>query len=203
MAPLTLRWGDLVRHIATISVVALLAVAATAITPHAARSVQQRSVGELVSGEAAVVDGATFNIGSERYRLWGVDAPDAGDWCYRSDRRWRPGREAAAALRTCIGGKVVTCRVQRLESRFFAVRFVSECWTSDGQDLGACMVRGGWATDYTCYSSGFYREAEAEARSKRAGLWQCDNGAPTRRWGKRGFEQPCEKDIYKPMGPGR
>lgn len=168
-----------------------------------AGAAQVHRVGEVVSGTATVVDGSSFTIGSERFELWGIAAPVAGDWCHNSGRRWRPGRDAGAALRTCMAGKSVSCRVQRVASQFFAVRYVSECWTTDGTDLGGCMVRAGWATDYTCYSNGYYRDVETEARNKRAGLWQCDNGAPTPRWGRGGPDKPCEKEPYKPQGPGR
>ena len=64
------------------------------------------------------------------------------------------------------------------------------------------MVRSGWATDYTCYSDGYFRDLETEAKNKRAGLWQCDNGPPTRRWGGMGPDVLCEKPAYKPQGPG-
>jgi endonuclease YncB( thermonuclease family) len=163
---------------------------------------EKRNKGDLIKGQATVVDGDTLDIGSERIRLWGIDSPHGGDWCHRADQRWKPAAAAAHGLRTCVSGKVVACRVHREERRWFRLRYVAECWTDDGRDVAECMVRAGWATDYTCYSDGYYQDLETEARNKRAGLWQCDNGAPTRRWGRGGHGALCEKPAYKPQGPG-
>jgi endonuclease YncB( thermonuclease family) len=80
---------------------------------------------------------------------------------------------------------------------------VSECWTHDGQDVARCMVRGGWASDYTCFSDGYYRDLETEAKNKGLGLWSCDHGPGTRRWGRNGPGVPCETPYYRPTGPGR
>ena len=64
------------------------------------------------------------------------------------------------------------------------------------------MIRAGWATDYNCFSDGYYRDLETEAKNKGLGLWQCDNGAPTRRWGRQGPGTQCETPVYRPSGPG-
>jgi endonuclease YncB( thermonuclease family) len=64
------------------------------------------------------------------------------------------------------------------------------------------MIRSGWATDYTCYSAGYYQDLETEAKNKGIGLWSCDNGPGTRRWGRYGRDAPCESPRYKPTGPG-
>jgi endonuclease YncB( thermonuclease family) len=157
--------------------------------------------GDLISGPARVVDGSSFDIKSNRIRLWGVDTPERGAACYRNGRRWKPARASAAALRECITDKIVTCRVQSIQRRWFRTLHTSECWTEDGQDVGSCMVRGGWATDYTCYSDGYYRDLETEAKNKGAGLWQCDNGPGTRRWGRNGPGVTCEPPVYRPAGP--
>ena len=116
-----------------------------------------------------MVDGSSLNIKSERVRIWGIDTPERSAWCYRNGRRWRPASEATVALRRCVQGKTVTCRIQNLEVGWFRTCYTSECWAGDGQDVGACMVRGGWATDYTCYSDGHYRNLEAEASTRGAG----------------------------------
>jgi hypothetical protein len=104
-------------------------------------------------------------------------------------------------LRRCVGGKTVTCRVWRADREWFGDRFTSECWTEDGRDVSECMVRAGWATDYTCYSDGYYKDLETEAKNKWLGLWSCDNGAGTRRWGRNGPGAACETPLYKPTGP--
>jgi endonuclease YncB( thermonuclease family) len=88
------------------------------------------------------------------------------------------------------------------EREWFRTIHTSECWTDDGKDVGECLVRGGWATDYTCYSGGYYRDHETEAQNKGVGLWQCDSGPGTRRWGRNGRGVTCDPAVYKPKGPG-
>jgi len=158
--------------------------------------------GDQVLGQATVYDGASLDIKSERFRLWGIDAPERGAACWRNGRRWKPADAAAAALRRCIGSKTVTCRVWSVKREWFRNVHVSECWTEDGQDLAQCMIRGGWASDYTCFSDGHYRDHETEAKNKLLGLWACDNGPGTKRWGRNGPGVPCETPYYRPTGPG-
>jgi endonuclease YncB( thermonuclease family) len=61
------------------------------------------------------------------------------------------------------------------------------------------MVRSGWATDFTCYSGGYYLFLEEEPKAAKKGLWQCDGDPPTKRWGGKGEGTKCEA-IYKPLG---
>jgi endonuclease YncB( thermonuclease family) len=157
--------------------------------------------GDLVSGSARVVDGSSVDIKSDRFRLWGVDVPERGTSCSRNGRRWKPADDTVAALRRCVGSKAVTCRVWKIEKKWFRDIHVSECWTEDGLDVAECMIRGGWATDYTCFSAGYYQDLETEAKNRGIGLWSCDNGPGTRRWGRSGRDVPCENPRYKPTGP--
>lgn len=158
--------------------------------------------GDQITGTATAVEGSSLDIKSNRIRLWGIDTPERGAWCYRNGHRWKPMDESTSALRRCVQGKTVTCRVQKIERSWFRMRYTSECWTDDGLDVGECMIRAGFATDYTCLSDGHYRDLETEAKNKRLGLWQCDNGPTTRRWGRQGPNALCETPIYRPSGPG-
>ena len=160
-----------------------------------------RSAGRgLISGHATtVVDGNTYRIIYDRIRIWGIDTPEWRARCITSGQKWQPAWGSYAALKECLRGTTVTCRVQKIEPRFARPRFVAECWRDDDkQDVAACMVRGGWATDYPGYSGGHYAGLEDEPKTIRRGLWQCDDGPPTRRWCSGGL---CERPIYKPSGP--
>jgi endonuclease YncB( thermonuclease family) len=157
-----------------------------------------RSVGDLVTGRANAVAGDTLDIGDERIRVWGIDAPDPGARCARGGKDWRPARESTVALEDCLKETTITCRVQRIDGR----RYVSECWRDDNQeDVGACMVRSGWATDAPGFSGAHYASLEAEPKAKQRGLWACSGEPPTRRWCA-GVGVPCERVYYKPRGPG-
>jgi endonuclease YncB( thermonuclease family) len=172
------------------------------LAPVWAAEAQSLRKGDLIAGPARVVDGTSLDIKSDRFRLWGVDTPERGASCYRNGRRWKPADDTAAALRRCTQGKTVTCRVWQVERKWFRDIHVSECWTDDGLDVAECMIRGGWATDYACYSAGYYQDLETEAKNRGVGLWSCDNGPGTRRWGRNGRDAPCETPRYKPTGPG-
>ena len=52
----------------------------------------------------------------------------------------------------------------------------------DGRDLGAEMVRLGWAVDFPRYSKGFYRGQERDARNARRGVWADGEFLPPRTW---------------------
>jgi endonuclease YncB( thermonuclease family) len=169
---------------------------------HAQRA---RSVGDLISGHAStVVGGDAFRIGHDRIHIWGIDAPEWWRWCITSGRKWTPWRGSQAALKRCLGGTTVTCRMQKIERGLVRQRFVAECWRDDTkEDVGACMVGSGWATDYPGYSGGHYAPLEEEAKASLRGFWQCDGEPPTQRWCRWGIGVPCERPIYKPRGPGQ
>jgi endonuclease YncB( thermonuclease family) len=158
--------------------------------------------GIVIVGPASAIDGDTLVIGSTHIRIWGIDAPNLGAVCTRKGKDWKPSGEARDALFLCIKWQTVTCRTQKWEGS--RKRYVAECWNNDGEDLAACMVRGGWAVDFTCYSGSYYLRLEAEPKTKEAGIWQCDGGPKPpliKRWGSKGESIPCDRRTYKPEGP--
>jgi len=119
-----------------------------------------------LSGRASVVDGDTIELAGERIRIWGVDAPEARQTCTRGPETWRCGQQSALALSDLIGQRAVTCREQ---DRDRYGRSVATCAVA-GQDMGAWLVGQGWAIEYTQYSDGRYRAAEASARAAGVGV---------------------------------
>lgn len=140
---------------------ALLAVPASpAIGPAQAES--------SLAGRASVRDGDTLEIHGKKIRLHGIDAPEAGQTCQRADgTAWRCGRDAAFALADHIGSRPVRCETRDMD-RYG--RFVARC-EQNGEDIGAWMVRSGWAVAYRQYSQDYAPE-EREARAARRGLWR-------------------------------
>lgn len=59
--------------------------------------------------EARVIDGNTLQIGNEKIRLWGIDAPERYQRCERNGRKYLCGLEAESELRRLIRGKRVAC----------------------------------------------------------------------------------------------
>ncbi|WP_229664632.1 thermonuclease family protein [Sphingomonas metalli] len=129
------------------------------------------------SGPAAVVDGDTLRVGSERVRLFGVDAPELSQICDAEGAKVACGRRAAQWLRSRVQGHTLQCSAVD-KDRYG--RLVARCRIG-GVDLGQSIVESGWATAYRKYSLQ-YVDAEARARAARRGIWAL------------GFERP---DAYR------
>src|SRR5262245_56221582 len=81
-----------------------------------AQAQDRRSVGSLIAGSvSSVASGDTFRIGFDRIRLWGINAPDSRARCMVGGRKWRPELDSVEALRECVRGTAVTCRIQKIE----------------------------------------------------------------------------------------
>jgi endonuclease YncB( thermonuclease family) len=97
---------------------------------------------------ALVVDGDTLKLDGQRYRLWGIDAPE----------RDEPGGPAATrALRQIIGRDRLTCDVLDVD-RYG--RPVVHCTLPDGSDPSCTLVSQGHAQDWPKYSGGHYAACE-------------------------------------------
>lgn len=117
-------------------------------------------------GVASVIDGDTIEIRGEKIRLHGIDAPESGQRCNRSDGEWACGQQAALALSDYIGRSTVSCEVTDTDKYS---RLVARCSTSKGS-INQWMVQSGWALAYTDYSRDYVLE-EALARQSKLNLW--------------------------------
>lgn len=136
---------------------------------------------QRLAGTALVVDGDTIDLGSERVRLEGIDAPEAAQTCKTATgQSWPCGQRATAKLRELIGSKAVECERQGQDKYGRALAF---CF-ANGRNLNEAMVTSGYAWAFVKYSRVFTNQ-EAAARSAKAGVWQGDAQAP---WDFRGRE---------------
>lgn len=109
-----------------------------------------------------VTDGDTIKLNGTTYRLWGIDAPETKQDCLDG---WPAGRLATTHLRSLISGRNVIC--ERKDTDRYG-RTVAICRAS-GEDLGALMVRDGYAWAFLRYSRD-YADEEALAKADRAGV---------------------------------
>lgn len=138
-----------------------------------------------------VADGDTIELGGQRIRLQGIDAPELHQECRdASGRNWPCGRRARSELRKLIGNDSVQCE-QRTKDRFN--RSVAVC-RAGSRDLGEAMVRSGFAFAYPDWASP-YGAAQSEARSRKAGLWAGSFQNP-RAW----RDQHPREDDRPPVG---
>jgi len=152
--------------------VARLALAGALVLPLALSSQPNAKipppVGDAVVGAANVVDGDTISIGETRVRLEGIDAPEAAQSCGRSGvGTWPCGQAAAEELERLLAGQEVRCE-RRGTDKYD--RVLGICF-ANGRDVNAEMVRRGLAWAFVKYSTTYVNE-EAEARTRKVGIWQ-------------------------------
>lgn len=129
------------------------------------------------TGTAEVRDGDTLTLGGQRFRLMSVDAFESEQVCYLEGRGYHCGDEATRAMRQLVGRSVVTC-VGSVRDR--SGRVLAHC-SVDGRDLGAAIVRSGWAVAEWRPQ---HRADEAFARAAGEGAWSGTFIRP-REWRKR------------------
>ncbi|QFR31831.1 thermonuclease family protein [Ancylobacter sp. TS-1] len=116
-----------------------------------------------LTGAVRVADGDSLEVGGERVRLDGIDAPELHQSCGEGAKAWPCGERARAALEALVARGTVSCRPVD-EDRYS--RAVSVC-TVDGADIGARLVEQGWAVALGLA----YRAEERDARAAKRGIW--------------------------------
>lgn len=133
----------------------------------------------VYEGVAKVYDGDGIYVilddGTKvKIRLFGLDAPETSQPCFRSDgTQFLCGRLATANLERIVAGRVVSCR-RRTVDRY--KRKVAICHLGD-QDIGELIVRQGYARAWPKYSIRYVR-AEQSAIRQGEGLWSGEWQAP-------------------------
>ena len=129
----------------------------------AAVTVGQPIYGVAMAGDG---DGDSLSIGGERFRLFGIDAPEFDQTCTRGGAQWACGQEAAERLAKLVTGREVRC-VPTGEDAYG--RTVARC-TVGTTDVNRVMVATGFAVAFRRYSTD-YVPAEETARANRRGMW--------------------------------
>ena len=150
-----------------------------------------------LSGIVTVIDADTWDVGEERVRLFGIDAPELDQTC--TDNRqvgWDCGVWATDQTRTRFDGHIVIC--ERLETDRYG-RTVARCFDK-GSDVARDMVNEGLALAYRRYSFDYVHDENAAALGAR-GLhvgkvqppaeFRAENRAVLRNARFRGMEPGC------------
>ena len=100
------------------------------------------SAADFECSSARVLDGDTFDCGSTRVRLHGIDAPELEGHC-RPGRQCAPGDPHASTehLRQLVSGVTVQCR--QTDTDVYG-RAVARC-TAAKTDLSCAQIDGGYA----------------------------------------------------------
>jgi endonuclease YncB( thermonuclease family) len=123
---------------------------------------------KVTDGDTIVVsplDGGEFF----KCRIWGIDAPE--------------GKQAYGDMATAEMKKLVLGQVVHVETTGDLTHNREVCHISmNGRDINLAMIQGGHAWAYIRYLKkpfkDAYIQAEAEARTRRIGLWKDDHPIP-------------------------
>lgn len=159
----------------------LLIIAAIALASFAAGFTYRatHATSPLLRGRPRVVDGDTLVVAGESIRLKGVDAPESGQRCTRRGGGWLAqhrgsydcGEAATKALARYLRLRRVTCvgSTKDKYGRRLARCYVRAWWGGD-TDVGVWLLTRGHAVVYGAAPRA-YREAEARAKARKAGVW--------------------------------
>lgn len=127
------------------------------------------SCGSASAGDALqVVDGDTLDIAGKRYRLHGIDAPEAGQKCRSAGGgNWSCGQAAIATLEGLVTDRRVRCDDRGFDDYG---RTIAVCF-ADGRDVNHELVAAGLAWAFRKYSED-YVVSEDQARKMKMGIWQ-------------------------------
>lgn len=123
--------------------------------------------GDVIEGAAKALEGDSLLIDGQEIRLFGIDAPDAGQTCQNlRGATYDCYATASKELDAVLKDQVARCVVKLTPRK---ERTLATC-TVQGKDIAAIMVRVGWALAYRRLTFDYVRD-EALAASHRAGMW--------------------------------
>lgn len=112
-----------------------------------------------------VIDGDSLEIGTERIRLMGIDAPEYIQECKnKKGKKYPCGIASRDHLKNLIGENNIICKVHKKDQYD---RNLCTCYNGK-TDINREMVRSGHAIPYL---ESPYKEEQKEARQNKRGLW--------------------------------
>lgn len=119
-----------------------------------------------------VADGDTLRIGARTIRIQGIDAVELKQFCRDKDgTAWSCGMGARDALTALVGKGNLSCTTQAQDQYR---RDIANCRVDGIADIGASLVRQGWAISEAKRSGDPYLAEEAEAKREGRGIWRGD-----------------------------
>ena len=124
--------------------------------------------GADVTGKAKVIDANTLEIGGERIRLDGIDAPDLDQKCLTGNGKpYGCGTYATKNLHGLVVGHTLSCKGRERDGDG---RLIALCRLGPF-DLSEMMVADGWAVADPVRGKAYVR-AETAARARKVGMWK-------------------------------
>jgi endonuclease YncB( thermonuclease family) len=121
------------------------------------------------SEKLTVMDGDSFVIGSKKFRLKGIDAPELHQTCTNAQQQqWACGVAARETLVTLLAEPRLTCDSDVID-RYG--RGLAVCNNIRSKDIAADQVRAGMAVSDDFYGVRSYGDEEDSAHDARRGIW--------------------------------
>ena len=112
-----------------------------------------------------VIDGDSLEIGSERIRLMGIDAPEYIQQCKnKKGKKYPCGITSKEYLQKLVEHNPIVCKVHKKDQY---ERNLCTCYTQN-KDINAEMVSSGHAITYL---ESPYKREQKEAQQNKRGLW--------------------------------
>lgn len=121
---------------------------------------------QVYMGTAAVIDGDTLDLGGERIRLHGIDAPESRQACQRNGETWACGQASAELLRELVQGQRIQCQQRDVDNYG---RIVATCRVGN-IDVAEAVAGAGLAVALPNFSQAYVHVAE-RARNISIGIW--------------------------------
>ncbi|WP_318527954.1 thermonuclease family protein [Lentibacter sp. XHP0401] len=117
-----------------------------------------------VAGRMDIVDGDTLHVSGKTVRIFGIDAPEAGQTCKTRDgTTWACGKWVSDTVRKAFQGKFARC-VEIDRDRYD--RIVARC-DVNGTDMGRWLVQQGLAFAYRKYAMDYDLDEKGAAVNDR------------------------------------
>ena len=156
-----------------------------------------------------VIDGDTLQSGGDIVQLYGIDAPELGQLCWRKGEPWQCGVEAAFALQKLVqlSGMAVICESWHDSTQAAGPNgeVIRVCQLGHDEDLGMALLRNGHGMALPG-SFPHYGQLERRAKETGLGIWGSE-AVPPWEWrdGARvnaGSDKPAEECNVKGMLDG-
>ncbi len=129
----------------------------------------------VIIGFPKVVDGDTLRINGEKVRLFGIDAPEINQNCYKNifsfnflsySKKYKCGKKSANKLSLLVKNSRIVCQIRGID-RY--QRKIAICFKGN-LDINAWLIKEGLAVAYKKYSRK-YSYLEKQAKDNQKGIW--------------------------------